>query len=182
MNQFFDLMIDVECAGKGETGALMAIGAAFFDLGTCTVGPTFCRTIHLATAVRDGGTMDAGTILWWLGQGEKARDSVRFGGQDIRVVLQDFSDWIAATQRHADVRPWGNSNAFDLPKVATAYERAGMTVPWFWTNERDFRTVRHLYPTVEYDPSQKGDDAHNALADALFQINHLFAIKKRNRT
>lgn len=175
-NQFEDCMLDVECMGKGEDAALLSIGAVFFDLKTQTMGPTFLRAINLATAVRDGGTLDPSTIMWWLGQGDEARNGVRFSTNDIRVVLTDFSAWIAETCRHADVRPWGNSASFDLPKVATAYQRAGMTAPWYWTNERCFRTVRAMYPKVEYDPSQKGDGAHNALEDAKFQVNHLFAI------
>ena len=52
--QFFDCMIDVESMGKGADAALVALGAAFFDIRTQTIGPTFLRTINLATAVRDG--------------------------------------------------------------------------------------------------------------------------------
>lgn len=179
--KFFDLMIDVECLGKHEDAALVALGAAFFDLRSQTMGPTFLRTIHLATAVRDGGTIDPGTVLWWLGQSQEARDGIRFNGQDIRKVLGDFSDWIAETCRHEDVRPYGNSNSFDLPKIETAMRRIGMQVPWHFINVRCFRTMRAMYPGVEYSPSEKGDGAHNALTDAQFQINHLFKIANRNK-
>ena len=182
MTKFFDLMVDVECLGKTENAALLSIGAVFFDLHTCTLGPTFQRTIHLATSMRDGGEVDAGTILWWLGQGEKARNSVRFGGQDIRVVLADFGTFIAETCRHEDVRIFGNSASFDMPKIRTAYERIGQPVPWHWLNERCFRTIRFQYPSVVYDPKDKGDDAHEALADAIFQCQHLFKIKNRNKS
>lgn len=178
---FFDLMIDTETAGLPPTGALLSIGAVFFDIPTRTKGPTFLRTVHLGTSVRDGGTIDPGTFLWWLGQSEEARNGVRFGGQDIRKVLQEFADWIAETCRHEDVRPWGNSNAFDLTVVGGAYQRAGLKTPWFYTNERDFRTVRNIYSGVVYDPSQKGTGAHNALADAEFQVDHLFAIADRRK-
>ena len=179
--QFFDLMLDTETMGLPPTGALLSIGAVFFDIKTQTLGPTFLRTINLATAVRDGGTLTPSTILWWLGQSDEARKGVRFGGLDIRVVLQEFSDWIAETCRHADVRPWGNSNSFDLSIVGGAYRRAGLPLPWHWINERDFRTVRNLYPQVVYDPDEKGDGAHNALADAEFQARHLFRIANRNQ-
>lgn len=37
-----------------------------------------------------------------------------------------------------------------------------------------------MYPQVEYNPDDKGVDAHNALADAIFQVRHLFKIKNRN--
>jgi hypothetical protein len=176
--EFRDLMCDVECMGKADNAALLSIGAVFFDVSTCTLGPTFLQTIHLGSAVAHGGTMDPSTILWWLGQSDEARKGVRFGGRAIDAVLSDFTDFIKGVCRAADVRPWGNSAAFDLSKIGTAYDRLGVPRPWFWNNERCFRTVRNLNPQVEYDFKSKGDAAHNALADATFQAEHLFKIKR----
>lgn len=181
MTAFFDLMIDTETMGLPPDGALLSIGAVFFDLATETLGPTFNRMIHLGSSVQAGGTIDAGTVLWWLRQGDEARKAVSYGGEPIQVVLADFSTWIAQHCRHEDVRPWGNSNAFDMTVVAGAYKRLGLPVPWSWWNERDFRTVRNLYPSIEYDPGEKGEGAHNALVDAVFQAQHLFKIKTRRK-
>ena len=178
---FDDLMIDTETMGMPPDGALLSIGAVFFDLQTCTLGPTFNQTINLATAVRDGGTLTPSTIMWWLGQSQEARDAVRFSAFDIRNVLNDFSAFIAEHGSHKSVRPWGNSSGFDLTIVSSAYKRSGIAQPWYFTNERCFRTVRNMYPHVEYDPESKGKGAHNALADAVFQSEHLFKIKKRNK-
>ena len=176
-----DLQIDVETMGMPPDGALLSIGAVFFDLQTCKLGPTFNQTINLATAVRDGGTLNPSTIMWWLGQSQEARDAVRFSAFDIRSVLTDFSAFIAEHSAHKSVRPWGNSSTFDLTIVGSAYKRSGITQPWHFTNERCFRTVRNMYPQVEYDYESKGTGAHNALADAIFQAEHLFKIKKRNQ-
>ena len=159
----------------------MSIGAVFFDLHTQTLGPTFNRTIHLASSVKHGGTMDPGTVLWWLRQGDDARKAVAYGGEPLDLVLTDFSTWIAQTCRHEDVRPWGNGSSFDLTLIGGAYKRLGLTAPWYYVNERCFRSIRNQYPTIEYDPGQKGECAHNALSDAVFQAKHLFAIKNRNK-
>lgn len=179
--QFFDLMLDVESAGLPPTGALMSIGAVWFDLQTCTLGPTFNRTINLVSSVAHGGTIDAGTMLWWLRQGDAARKAVAYGGEPLELVLGDFSAWIAQTCRHEDVRPFGNSAAFDLTLVGGAYNRLGMKTPWGWSHERCFRTIRNMYPAIEYDVADKGDEAHNALADAIFQAEFLFKIKNRGK-
>lgn len=181
MTKFYDLMIDLETAGLAPSGALLSIGAVFFDTQTCTLGPTFSQTVHLGSAVADGGVIDPGTFLWWLGQSEKARNNVRFNGRHIHTVLDEFSAWVAETCRHADVRPWGNSAGFDLTILGGAYQRAGRKTPWYWTNERCFRTVRNMFPQVEYNPGEKGDDAHTALDDAIFQAKHLFKIRNRNQ-
>lgn len=181
MTQFFDLMLDTETAGMPPNGALLSLGAVWFDLHTETMGPTFQQTIHLGSSVADGGTMDPGTFLFWLGQSEEARNAVRFGGQHIHTVLQNFSDFIKETCRHEDVRIWANSPNFDLAILGGAYDRAGITRPWNWSKERDFRTIRNWHPKVVYDFKSKGDAAHTALADAQFQVNHLFAIKRSKK-
>lgn len=178
--KFDDLMIDTETMGMPPDGALLSIGAVFFDMQTCKLGPTFNQTINLATSVRDGGTLTPSTIVWWLGQSQEARDAVRFSAFDIRSVLTDFSAFIAEHGSHKTVRPWGNSSSFDLTIVGSAYKRSGIVQPWHFTNERDFRTVRNMYPQVEYNPDDKGAGAHNAREDAIFQARHLFSIKCRN--
>lgn len=179
MTDFQNLMIDLECMGTEEDAALCSIGAVFFDYNAGTLGPTFEQTIHLATSVRDGGVIEPGAVLWWLGQSQPARDSIRFGGRDHRVVLQEFSNFIGEHCRHEDVIPWGNSNAFDLTKLSRAYRRVGIEIPWYWSRERDFRTIRNWYKArVDYTPDDKGDGAHNALADAIYQAEHMIAIKR----
>src|SRR5215469_8369876 len=165
-------MIDEETMGLPPNGALLSIGACFFDVATEQIGPTFHKTIHLATAVRDGGVMDPGTVLWWLDQSEAARKAVMFNGLDIRVVLADFSAFIAEHCPDGNVRPWGNGSTFDLTILSGAYTRSGIPTPWHWSKERCFRTVRNQYASVTYDPSEKGEGAHNALTDAIFQAEH----------
>lgn len=178
--QWFDLMIDTETMGLPPDGALCSIGAVFFDLTNCTLGPTFNRVVNLGSAVAAGGTMNPGTVMWWMGQSDAARQSIRFSGEHIKTVLEDFAAFIEQNSRVQDVRPWGNSNSFDLTIIHTAYQRLGIRTPWSPFKERDFRTVRNMYPSVEYNTDDKGDGAHNALQDAIFQAQHLFKIKNRH--
>ena len=83
--------------------------------------------------------------------------------------------------RYEDVLYAAPLDEYDMTIVGGAYNRLGKKAPWYWTNERCFRTVRNMHPTIEYDPSQKGEGAHNALADAVFQVEHLFKIKNRGK-
>lgn len=177
MTKFFDLMIDIETGGLPPHGALLSIGAVFFDIHTQTLGPTFNRVIHAASSVKFGGVIDPGTFLWWLRQSDAARRTIAYGGETLDIVLADFTEWMKQTCRTEDVRPWANSPAFDLVIIDSAYRSVGQKKPWHFTNERDFRTVRNLHPEVKYDPADKGDGNHNALADAVFQAEHLFKIK-----
>lgn len=178
---FDQVMCDLETMGMPPDGAVVSIGACFFDMKNEVIGPTFEQTIHLGSAVEAGGTISPGTVMFWLGQPDQARKAIRFGGRQIAVVLTEFSDWIAETCRHEDVYMWGNSPSFDQQMLGGAYDRLGIKRPWYWSRERDFRTVRGLFPKVEYDTSTMGDDAHTALADAIFQTEHIFKIKRYRR-
>jgi hypothetical protein len=99
-----DLMLDVECMGMGATGALVSIGAVFFDEHKGQLGAEFHRAINLATAVQRGGTLDPSTIMWWLGQDEAARNSVRFNGEHIDYALKEFHDFVVKYRTDRMVR------------------------------------------------------------------------------
>lgn len=176
MGEFELLMIDLETMGGPPNGAIIAVGACFFDIKRGKIGPKYIRKIHLATAVREGGVIDPATVLWWMRQGDEARREATIDSYDIDVVLTDFYWWIASHCRIEDVKVYGNGATFDLIILRTAYERLGYEPPWHWSAERCFRTLRKNYPSVEYDPLQKGDQAHNALVDVEFQARHLLRI------
>jgi hypothetical protein len=168
-----DLMIDVECMGMGVNGALLAIGAVFFDEHT-GLGAEFYRTINLATAVNRGGTLDPSTIMWWLGQDDAARNAVRFNGHHVDEALADF---VAFYKKHGnnDTRVWGCSPTFDCEKVSSALTRSGLKAPWKYFNERCYRTVRERNQSVVPD---ERTGLHNALDDCKFQALHLVKIRK----
>ena len=181
MTQCFDSMIDIETMGTDSDSAIVSVAATMFDIATETIGASFSKNIHLATAMRDGGTASAGTIMWWMRQGDLVRKPIWMGGEDIKDVLRDLALWIENQCGVKNVRPWGNSNRFDLGILESAYKRAHIPVPWYWSNERDFRTVRNLHPHVPYNPDEKGEGAHDPLVDCRFQIEHLFRIKRAKR-
>ena len=178
---WYDCMVDLESMGLPPDGAIVSIGAVFFNLEDGTLGPTFRRTINLATAVRDGATLNPGTILWWLQQNQQARNNICFSAEDIRTTLTDFAAFIEEHSRVQDVRIYGNGSDFDVTLLNSAYLRAGMKTPWSPFKVRCFRTIRNLYPSVVYDTADKGDAAHTALDDAIFQVRHLLKIKNRNK-
>lgn len=172
-----DLMIDVETMGLGADAALLAIGAVFFDENT-GLGAEFYRTINLATAVNRGATMDAGTVMWWLGQDDAARNAVRFNGYHIDDALADF---VAFFKKHGsnDTRVWGCSPTFDCEKVNSSLKRSGLKTPWKYFLERCYRTVRERNQSVVPD---ERTGLHNALDDAKFQALHLVKIRKSYAT
>jgi hypothetical protein len=189
MNQMttcYDCMLDAEMISTERDGALVNIAAVMFDIATETVGAEFSQRSHLATSVRDGGTMSASTVMWFMRQSDAVRDQVWNGGEDIRDVLRDLAIWLGQQagrneQGTPRARMWGNSARFDIGILESAYKRAQIPVPWYWSNERCFRTVHNLNPQVVYDIAEKGSGAHDPLVDCKFQIEHLFKIKRARR-
>lgn len=177
---WFDAMIDIETMGMGPDGAIVGIAAAMFDMQKQEIGPTFKRAVNLATSVDAGMSMKPSTIMFWLGQTEEARRSIMWQTVRLTDALNEFNEWMAEHSRPRDLRVYGNSPSFDLVILQTAYRLTGIPCPWHYTNERDFRTIRAMYPSVEYNTDDKGDAAHDPMVDVKFQINHLFKIKNRH--
>jgi hypothetical protein len=186
MTTCYDAMCDTETMGTESNAAIVAVGVTMFDIQSETIGASFSKNIHLATAMLNGGTTSAGAIMFWMRQGDNVRRPIWTGGEDIRDVLRDLAIWLGLQcgsneQGTPKVRMWGNSARFDLGILESAYKRAHIPVPWYWSNERCFRTVRNLHPHVPYDYEQKGAGAHDPLVDCKFQIEHLFKIKRARR-
>lgn len=179
--QYPECMCDIETFGMGPDGAIVGIAAAMFDLQTQEIGPTFKRAVNLATSVEVGMSLKPSTIMFWMGQPEEARRSIMWNTVRLTDALTDFNTYVAEHSRPRDLRMYGNAPSFDLVILQTAYRLTGIACPWHYTNERDFRTIRAMYPSVEYDTTKKGKEAHDPLVDVKFQIEHLFAIKNRNK-
>jgi len=50
-----------------------------------------------------------------------------------------------------------------------------MERPWYFWNDRCYRTMKSLYPQI---PMERDGVHHNALDDAISQARHLMAILK----
>jgi len=174
------LMIDIECAGTKHDAAIMAIGGAFFDLHRYEIGPTFVVPVHVATSVAVGMRIYPDAFIWWLRQGEEARRAVSYNLVGIHDALDQFSAFCEEHSRCRDLRTWGNSSRFDLGITSFAYDCVGKELPWGFGKETCFRSIRNMNSHVEYDPAARISTHHNALDDAIFQVEHLFRIRKFN--
>lgn len=176
------VMIDLETMGKTNDAAITAIAAVEFSADTYAIDPSsggivyrdsrrsdFYRVVDLNTSVREGGVMDASTVLWWMKQSEEARQMFSETAVDIKTALKDFSLWLG-TKLETDV--WGNGATFDLVILEGAYNRSGIATPWGHRNERCYRTMKNTVG-AEFKEKERASGVHNALEDALSQAQHL---------
>lgn len=181
MNKFKHLMIDLETMGNKPDSAIVAIAAVPFDMVSgVTDDALFYEVIDLRSSEKYGGSINADTVLWWLGQSENARDEITNSKKliDLPVALSQLYSFVSEFCEER-VRVWGNGNNFDNVILRTAYENCAITPFWKHWNDRDVRTIVELGRNAGIDP--KNDfpfvgEAHNALDDALHQVNYVVAI------
>lgn len=171
------VMVDLETLGTAPGSVITAIGAVEFDPATLALGKQFYMPVDLVDAQRNGFTIDASTVLWWLKQGAEARaemdSSLRVGVYSAMAMFLEYLQ-----QDDADIENvllWGNGASFDNVLLAAACDRLGLQKPKFW-NDRCFRTLKKLCP-VETQPVP--EVPHHALYDAIAQAQHALEIAKK---
>jgi exodeoxyribonuclease VIII len=171
-----DVMLDLETMGNGPNAAIVAIGAVEFDIEEGKLGREYYDRVDLVSSVAAGGVMDALTVLWWMKQGDVAREELHGPGRRyISPALDRFREWLRGCARLDDLRVWGNGAAFDNVILAEAYKRddPNRMLPWNWWNNRCYRTMKNARPDIEIE---RGGTHHKAIDDALAQARHLLQI------
>lgn len=170
-----DVMLDIETFGSKPGSVIVAIGAVKMDLAAGTVGDSFYRDIDPASSQRLGLTIDARTVIWWMGQSDDARLSIVQPNQLALLpeALRDFAVWIGP-----DTNLWGNGSDFDNVLLGAAYDACLLERPWSHSRNRCYRTLKSLFPDVKLI---RYGTHHHALQDAVTQADHLCQIMQAMR-
>lgn len=171
-----NVMLDLETWSTSPRAVITSIGAVKFTLDLDNTGGTivdkfYCR-IDPQSCVNVGLEMSVDTILWWMKKSEEARSEFQKSNLPIQDVLSIFKDWLSDDPKNIDV--WGNGTDFDNVILENAYRVCGKKLPWNHFNNRCYRTLKNLYPTV--DVREMIGVKHNALDDAKSQAKHLIDI------
>lgn len=167
------VMIDLETMGTSPSAPIIALGAVAFDDWSISE-TTFYREVDLKSSVNAGGIIDPETVIWWMKQSDEARAALCMGGDPLKVVLAEFTNWMDTYAPDACV--WGNGAAFDNVILAEAYRRLDMPRPWPFYRDRCYRTMKSLFPT---EFAFQGVH-HNAVDDATNQALHLQEIARHH--
>lgn len=174
-----DISFDIETLGIGPEAMILSIAAVKFDRITGELGEEFSRVIDI-TAPLGGGTIDASTVVWWMGKPQQVRDAV-FGESvervPLRQALAEFSEFIGFTDElpdgeYPDVQLWQRGDK-DNQWLTSAYAGMQLQLPFRYWQVSDQRTLCDLFKP--FLPDQDEGQWHCALYDARYQAQCLVA-------
>lgn len=168
------IMLDLETLGNSPNSVIISLGAVKF---TNEITESYYALISPQSCVDVGLTMDVSTVIWWMNQSEKAREIFKISTLPIGDVLYDFTSWIGG-EDPKKIEMWGCGSDFDNVILENAYQKCNLKVPWRYSGNRCYRTMKNLFPNVKMPEKDKLSVDHNALWDATNQALHLIEIQK----
>lgn len=186
--KFKHVMIDTETLGRTPGSVVRSVAAVEFNPQTGETGRQKVWKIDLTDSIRYGFKVEASTLKWWMMQSDEARREFVEGAETpLEDFLEDFMQFIAATDEGNDFTLWCLQLDFDVAMLRSMYSWYNLNVyrcdeevlPW------DFRKVRDVRPYMDALDSAgllppKVADRHTPLADCLAQINCVHLVEKNN--
>jgi inhibitor of KinA sporulation pathway (predicted exonuclease) len=168
-------MIDIETLGKGRNALIVSIGAVEFDLKQGILGRELLLNIDIGNAHRNGGIIDADTIMWWMKQSDEARAALATRPRmPLYEALDRLNYWMSDAEWKRDVCVWGNGSTFDISILEDSMKLVHLNEYWSFRKVRDMRTFVDMFDRLGYFvPKHKRGVAHTALDDARNQAQTL---------
>jgi hypothetical protein len=158
-----DISIDLETLASCPGASIAAIGVATVN--------TYGDRDQLRLIVDDpGGIFEPRTVRWHKLQPPQSlgMDEEALHLHDALYELEEFLHTKGAKNEGA-ARIWSHAT-FDIPILADGYRRIATRVPWHYRNCRDLRT---LYDLAGGRPEVPSAIEHDALADAIAQLEEV---------
>lgn len=157
-----DLMLDLETLGTDYESVITQIGACYFDRYSGEVGEQFKANINIEDCLRYGLKVDEGAIRFWFNQKNK---SFLENTVPLKWALEEYR---AFSKKAKYV--WSHAT-FDFSMLLSVCAKLGIRPVNHYVTTRDIRTLVELADTTKDDDTPH-EDAHDALADCLFQVQY----------
>jgi exodeoxyribonuclease VIII len=175
-----NVVLDLETLSTRENAAIIQIGCCIpeFDRVNVPAGilPEFEVTIAYEDCldVVELGVFhqEASTMSWWQKQNPQVRKYVFSGQNSYYEALDQLEFWFSSLRSNgADIAVYGNGSDFDNRLLAYALQALNYKPTWNFKNNRDLRTMRHLFPCKIAD--DQSEIKHTALGDARYEARLL---------
>lgn len=179
------VMIDIETMGLPPKGAIMSIGAVFFDPKTGQVSDDDC--LHIGLTLQ--GNLDAGrvidpdTVEWWCRQDAEAGKTMtdKIGRcAFLDTFIQRLRLFLDTRCPAEELIVWAKPPSFDILMLEDAMKSCGAAVPWKHWNVRDVRTIVEVSRWMGLKDLQPPEGAHDPIVDCLHQIELVSRVAKHS--
>lgn len=173
-------MVDIETLGTDSNSVIVSISAIECDLRTGKTGDEFVTGIDIQEQLDKGAVMNAGTVMWWLGQSKEAQSELLDVERvNVMTALYKFNRWVNSLKYSAGLyKLWGNGATFDNVIIRNLHYRHGTSLIIPSWNDRDVRTVVDLANINTRDFEFTGVK-HKGLDDCKHQIKYCAEAYKR---
>ncbi len=163
-------MNDLETLGKTPNTVVLSVGATIFDEKKIIGKKEWFLNLDEQLKTRK---VDADTLLWWMQQGDAARDVFTrvVNGISLKHFCIEFINFY--NSQEADLAVWGNGASFDIPIIEDMLLSNGFNIPWKFWDIRCYRTVKKVHQIEKGRP--RTGVRHAALDDAVYQAECLRA-------
>lgn len=134
-------------------------------------------------------TLSADTLLWWMQQGDEARDAFERNLSDdfeelpilMRQIVRRFNKW--TNDGRVEYELIAKGPQFDIVAIETLLRDCGLKAPWKYDRIVDLRTLQRYAGVSSRDMTPpQGFIAHRADWDCKFQIEVYFESKRKLRS
>ena len=178
--QWTDIMVDLETTGTdSRTAAIIQLSAVMFNLETGEIGPQFDECL----AVPVQRQWDRKTYMWWTSNINRKAilEEISSRGRNPYDVIVDFLKWNG--DNGAPKHFWSKPSHFDYNLLDSYFRDFHFNNPFIYWKARDMRSylLGLYFPNPLPDLRLQSNDAHNALADTLFQVKELIRLTREKK-
>lgn len=160
-----DIMLDLETLATSPDCVVLTLGAVKFDpfTGTEQYNHALYVRFNVNEQIQLGRVVSEDTLDWWAQQPEDVREEALGDNDrtDVNHALDQLNKFLVGHDRI-----WAQGPVFDIVILENLYRQLGRPCPWQYYNIRDSRT---LLKALGDNRKPGRDQAHNALADCIYQ-------------
>jgi len=161
------VMIDIETLGVLNNAVVVSFGACLFDEFN-DADDKMTMLLDMEEQQQFDRTIDVGTVTWWTGQSQEAREwnFNTMNRYPVESALRALNVFCSGAQLF-----WSRGS-FDFDILETLYADVGLDVPWKFHRKRDVRSLDELALNLNWAPNCQLV-AHKPLDDCLQQVEQV---------
>lgn len=174
-NQCNQIMIQVTALDSRPSVAIAAIAAVAFNPETGAVTDKIFCPVDIESSQREGGTIDASAVKYWLRQSSEARAALLSDvSLELREALARLNLFVLRQGEFGNCPVWFKRLDNDAPIIYSAMAAAGIAPAWQYAHAHDVSTLLEFVPIVVHGGCITiCDGASHTLLNGALHHSHL---------